>query len=221
MFCKVTDQLDRLIQVEALPERIISLVPSQTELLVDLGLRDKLVGITRFCVHPQGLTDEVKVLGGTKKIVRDRLVELQPDLIICNKEENTPEIVEFCDQIAPTYISDVNSLEDAVEMIQDVGTLTGTSFKAKSLSRKIKSSFNSFDKFKDLKALYLIWKDPYMAVGSNTFIDNIMKKAGLKNSAENMNRYPELDLDKMVALQPNFWNFETFIFGRSGINRWR
>ena len=204
MFCKVTDQLDRLIELDALPERIISLVPSQTELLIDLGLREKLVGVTRFCIHPAGLIDEVTVVGGTKKIVRDRLYELQPDLIICNKEENTPEIVSFCDQIAPVYISDVNTLEQACEMITDLGTLTGTSFKAKALSRKIKMSFNNFTKFEDQKVLYLIWKDPYMAVGKGTFIDDIISKTGLSNATASLSRYPELDLDKMISLQPDF-----------------
>ncbi len=160
MFCKVTDQLDRIVELDSLPQRIISLVPSQTELLVDLGLRDRLVGVTRFCVHPQGLTDDITVVGGTKKIVRNRMYELQPDLIICNKEENTPEIVAFCDQIAPVYVSDVNTLEQAMEMIIDLGTLTGTTFKAKSISRNIKMNFGTLAKKENKRTLYLIWKIP-------------------------------------------------------------
>lgn len=219
MFCKVTDQLDRLVELDALPQRIISLVPSQTELLVDLGLKDRLVGVTRFCIHPEGLTDEIKVVGGTKKIVRDRLYELQPDLIICNKEENTPEIVEFCDQVAPTYISDVNTLEDAMVMINDIGQLTGTSFKAKALSRKIKMSFNNLDKFEPQKVLYLIWKNPYMTVGERTFINDIITKSGLTNVAQEMSRYPELTLDKMVELQPDhiFLSSEPYPFKEDDI----
>ncbi|MGB5981247.1 MAG: helical backbone metal receptor [Nonlabens sp.] len=223
MFCKVTDQLDRLVELNALPQRIISLVPSQTELLVDLGLKDRLVGITRFCIHPQGLTDEVKVMGGTKKIVRDRLYELQPDLIICNKEENTPEIVEFCDQVAPTYISDVNTLDDAVEMINDLGILTGTSFKAKALSRKIKMSFNNLDKLEAKKVLYLIWKDPYMTVGKGTFINDIINTSGLINVAEEMSRYPELTMDQMVTLQPDliFLSSEPYPFQEEDIETFK
>jgi ABC-type Fe3+-hydroxamate transport system substrate-binding protein len=202
MFCKVTDQLDRIIELPALPQRIISLVPSQTELLVDLGLKDRLVGVTRFCVHPEGLTNQVTVVGGTKKIVRDRLYELQPDLIICNKEENTPEIVAFCDQMAPTYISDVNTLEQAREMITDLGVLTGASFKAKSISRKIKMGFDQLPVKEKKRTLYLIWKDPYMGVGHDTFIDDIMNKSGFENALEASSRYPEMSLSEMVKLQP-------------------
>jgi ABC-type Fe3+-hydroxamate transport system substrate-binding protein len=219
MFCKVTDQLDRIIELAALPQRIISLVPSQTELLVDLGLKERLVGITRFCIHPAGITDEIKVVGGTKKIVRDRLYELQPDLIICNKEENTPEIVAFCDQIAPTYISDVNTLEQAREMIIDLGTLTGTSFKAKSMARNIKMRFDGMPAREKKRALYLIWKDPYMGVGEDTFIDDIMSKSGFENALESSNRYPELTLNAMVKLQPDviFLSSEPFPFKETHI----
>ena len=202
MFCKVTDQLDRIVELDTLPQRIISLVPSQTELLVDLGLRDRLVGVTRFCVHPQGLTNDITVVGGTKKIVRNRMYELQPDLIICNKEENTPKIVAFCDQIAPVYVSDVNTLEHAMEMIIDLGTLTGTTFKAKSISRNIKMNFGTLAKKENKRALYLIWNDPYMGVGHDTFINDIMGKSGFENALDNSSRYPELSLADIVKLQP-------------------
>ncbi len=203
MFCKITDQLGRIVELAALPQRIISLVPSQTELLVDLGLKDRLVGVTRFCIHPAGLTDEITVVGGTKKIVKDRLYELQPDLIICNKEENTPEIVEVCDQIAPVYVSDVSNLDQATEMINDLGVLTGTSFKAKSLSRKLKMSFNNFLKLEQKRVLYLIWQDPFMVVGESTFINDIISRSGLVNVAAEKGRYPELTMEEIIKLQPD------------------
>jgi ABC-type Fe3+-hydroxamate transport system substrate-binding protein len=202
MFCKITDQLDRIIELPALPQRIISLVPSQTELLIDLGLKERLVGVTRFCVHPSGLANEVTVVGGTKKIVKNRILDLQPDLIICNKEENTPEIVAFCDQIAPTYISDVNNLNQARDMILDLGTLTGTSFKAKSLSRNIQMGFNAIPVQKKVRSLYLIWKDPYMGVGDDTFIHDIMIRSGFENALASTGRYPELTMADVVKLQP-------------------
>ncbi len=203
MFISLTDQCYRTIELAERPLRIVSLVPSQTELLIDLGLEENLVGVTRFCVHPAGLTDRVTVVGGTKKIVTSRLYELQPDLIICNKEENTPAIVQDCDRIAPTYVSDIATLEDALEMIADVGKLTGASFKAKSMVNAIKIAFNGLDKKKTpVKALYLIWKDPYMSVGDNTFINDMMQHAGFENVCASLSRYPELTLDAMVELQP-------------------
>jgi iron complex transport system substrate-binding protein len=204
MFCKLPDQLGRNIEIEQLPQRIVSLVPSQTELLVDLGLRDRLVGVTRYCVHPEGLIDEKEVVGGTKKVVESRIIDLQPDLIICNREENTPDIVQFCDYIAPTYVSDIDTLVQALEMIADVGEMTGTKFKAKSLSRSIASNFKFLPSPTERKkALYLIWKKPYMAIGNNTFIHDMLDKAGFENAASGLTRYPELDMDAMIKLQPD------------------
>jgi ABC-type Fe3+-hydroxamate transport system substrate-binding protein len=204
MFCKIPDQLGRVIQIDQLPQRIISLVPSQTELLIELGLRDRLVGITRYCVHPAGLIDEKVVVGGTKKIVESRIIELQPDLIICNREENTKEIVSFCDHIAPTYISDIDTLENALEMIADLGELTGTKFKSKSLIRNISNAFKSLPKPEiDQKALYLIWKKPYMGVGEGTFINDMLQKAGFTNAAQQFSRYPEFEIQEIVKLQPD------------------
>ncbi|MFT7428497.1 MAG: iron complex transport system substrate-binding protein [Nonlabens sp.] len=203
MFCNIPDQLGRMISLDQLPERIISLVPSQTELLIDLGLEDRLVGVTRYCIHPAGLIDKKKVIGGTKKIVESRILELQPDLIICNREENTPAIVSFCDHIAPTYVSDIDNLEQALEMIADLGELTGAKFKAKSLIRNISSSFKTLKKPEvKHKALYLIWKKPYMSVGKGTFINDMLEKAGFINAAQGFVRYPELDVEAMIKLQP-------------------
>ncbi len=203
MYVSLTDQCFRTVELLNRPLRIVSLVPSQTELLVDLGLEEHLVGITRFCVHPVGLTDRITVVGGTKKIVTSRLYELQPDLIICNKEENTPEIVLACDGIAPTYVSDIATLEDALEMIADLGKLTGTTFKSKSIINAIKIAFNGLRVAKTpVTALYLIWQNPYMSVGADTFIHDMMLRAGLKNICESTTRYPELQLEEIIALQP-------------------
>ncbi len=204
MFCNIPDQLGRMIALDQLPERIISLVPSQTELLIDLGLKDRIVGVTRYCIHPAGLIDEKSVVGGTKKIVESRIIELQPDLILCNREENNQKIVEFCDHIAPTYVSDIDNLEQALEMIADVGELTGAKFKAKSLSRNISSAFKSLNKPSvEHKALYLIWKKPYMSVGTGTFINDMIERAGFKNAASDLTRYPELEVEEMIKLQPD------------------
>lgn len=220
MFCKIPDQLGRMIELDQLPERIISLVPSQTELLIDLGLKDRLVGVTRFCIHPAGLMDEKTVVGGTKKIVESRIIELQPDLIICNREENNQKIVEFCDHIAPTYVSDIDNLEQALEMIADVGELTGAKFKAKALIRNISSSFKKIPQAQlQQKALYLIWKKPYMTVGSGTFINDMIEKAGFTNAAKELNRYPELEVEPMIKLQPDvvFLSSEPYPFSTDDI----
>jgi ABC-type Fe3+-hydroxamate transport system substrate-binding protein len=178
-------------------------MPSQTELLYELGLENAIVGITRFCVHPEQALNEKRVVGGTKKIVEKRIKELQPDLIICNKEENTKEIVAFCESLAPTYVSDISTLEDSLEMIQQVGLLTGTLQKAEKLSSKLQADFKKLPSFKVKKrALYLIWKNPYMSIGHDTFIHDMMTKAGFENVMKDHKRYPQLELQDIVDLQP-------------------
>lgn len=204
MFASITDQCYRNVSLAVRPLRIVSLVPSQTELLIDLGLEELLVGVTRFCVHPTGLTDQVNVMGGTKKIVSSRLYEAQPDLIICNKEENTSEMVSLCDSIAPTYVSDIQDLNDAYQMILDLGILTGASFKAKSIVRQIKMGFNKLPiQQQKEKALYLIWKNPYMSIGSDTFIHDMLNRAGYDNVMQGTTRYPELSAGDIIAAVPD------------------
>ena len=132
------DQLNRTISLPNPPKRIVSLVPLQTELLVDLGLRDWIVGVTKFCIHPKGLKKEKTVIGGTKNFHFDKIESLQPDLIIGNKEENTKQDIDALEKIAPVWMSDIYTLEDAYRMILIIGELTDTSIKAVQIVSQIK-----------------------------------------------------------------------------------
>ena len=140
----VVDQLGRTVTLNTPIRRIISLVPSQTELLVDLGLEDRLVGITKFCVHPPGLIGRKAVVGGTKSVHIDKVEALSPDLIICNKEENTEEMVRQLERIAPVYISDIASIDDTLKLIQDLGVILEVSAVADELIRKIQIARDEF-----------------------------------------------------------------------------
>ena len=117
------DQLNRPVLINDCPIRIVSLVPSITELLVDLGLEKHLVGITKFCVHPTDLRKRKVVVGGTKSVKLDKIKALNPHLILCNKEENSQEIVHTLEEIAPVHISDINTLEDCYELIKMYGAI--------------------------------------------------------------------------------------------------
>ena len=196
------DQLNRTISLPNPPKRIVSLVPSQTELLVDLGLRDKIVGVTKFCIHPKGLKKEKTVIGGTKNFHFDKIESLQPDLIIGNKEENYQEGIEKLAEKFPVWMSDIYTLEDAYRMIMCVGELTDTSIQAVQIVSQIKDGLEKEFKLKG-SAVYLIWKDPLIAIGSNTFIDSMLEKAGFNNLI-NQSRYPEVDLEEIVKLNPEF-----------------
>src|ERR1700741_1030662 len=120
---RFTDQMNREIELKGSPKRIISLVPSQTELLWHLGLREELVGITKFCVHPEEMFHTKPRVGGTKKFDLKKIAELKPDLIIGNKEENEQVQIEELMKQYPVWMSDITNLDQALDMISRVGAL--------------------------------------------------------------------------------------------------
>lgn len=205
-----TDQIGNTITLAGTPKRIVSLVPSQTELLFDLGLEESLVGITKFCVHPYHLKQTKKIIGGTKKIHIEKIRLLQPDIIIANKEENTQEIVESLKEVAPVWTSDVITIQDSIDMIEKLGKIFSVRTKAQQLIDKINFGLNDFQMFmkgKPLKrAAYFIWKDPYMTAGGNNFINELLKLNHFTNIYEDReSRYPEVIVQKMrIQGDPQF-----------------
>jgi iron complex transport system substrate-binding protein len=196
-----TDQIGNTITLTAAPMRIVSLVPSQTELLFDLGLEDRLVGITKFCVHPYHLKSTKKIIGGTKKVHMEKIRLLQPDIIIANKEENTEEIVESLKEIAPVWTSNIITIQNSLNMIVEFGKIFSVRTKAQQWIDKIVYGVNDFKKFMQgrpvQKAAYLIWKEPYMAAGEDTFINEMLKLNNFINIYESRGRYPEIIIQKM------------------------
>ncbi|HOZ52953.1 MAG TPA: helical backbone metal receptor [Chitinophagaceae bacterium] len=183
-------------------KRIISVVPSQTELLYDLGLNEEVVGITKFCIHPHEWYKSKKRIGGTKNLNIDLIHSLQPDLIIANKEENTKEQIEELQKQYPVYLSDIYNLDDALNMIKDIGKLVNKVAESESIvqSIQIAKSNATFTKT-NLKTLYLIWKDPYMVAGKTTFIDSMLTEAGFNNCVDK-SRYPILSMNDITELNP-------------------
>ncbi len=215
MVCK--DQLNRNLLFPNPPKRIVSLVPSQTELLVDLGLEKCIVGVTRFCVHPKEIRKKVAIVGGTKKIHLDKIKALQPDIIICNKEENTKEIVGQLMNVAPVWVSDIYTMEDTIEMIFLLGKLFDVSEKAEYLISNIsleKKDFEAFVKTKpQYKVAYVIWKNPYMVAGNQTFINSLLALNHFKNIADNLeSRYPEVSIQDLKNADKIFLSSEPFPF---------
>lgn len=195
------DQLNRTIQFQKTPKRIISLVPSLTELICDLGLESSLVGVTKFCVHPKIIRNNVTVVGGTKQVHYDKIQNLNPDIIICNKEENTLEMIQELDKIAPVHISDINSIPDCLEVIEMYGQIFSVEQQADSIISEIKKEENAFELYIKTQPVcsvaYFIWKDPWMAVGRKTFIDYMLSVNGFINYFGNQSRYPEIDVKKV------------------------
>jgi ABC-type Fe3+-hydroxamate transport system substrate-binding protein len=217
----LTDQTNNVIQLPNYPKRIISLVPSQTELLYDLGLDDEVIGITKFCIHPSKWFRTKTRVGGTKTADIQKITSLRPDLIIANKEENVKGQIEELQNIAPVYVSNIATLEDALQMIIDIGKLTGKQQKAEEIANAIKARFDeleisnaqhstingqrsnlnlSTNKPTTLRTAYLIWKDPYMAAGGDTFINEMLKRCGLENIFESEQRYPQVEINQLSSV---------------------
>lgn len=218
-----TDQLHRKIYLTKTPSRIISLVPSQTELLVDLGLEEKIVGVTKFCVHPSHLRKQKTVVGGTKQVHFDKIRQLDPDFIICNKEENTQEMVATLEAIAPVWISDIENISDCLAMIQSFGAIFSKEAKAKTIIENIHKEWTAFEQEMVTKSLvrtaYLIWKDPYMAAGNNTFIHKMLELNRFENIfLESNKRYPEIQIEELKPAELILLSSEPYPFKQNHID---
>ncbi len=186
------DQTGSTVKLEVYPpKRIVSLVPSQTELLHYFGLEEEVIGITKFCVHPQTWFKNKSRVGGTKNVNIEKMRSLKPDLIIANKEENVKEQVEELQQIAPVWISDINNFEDAIKMISSIGELVAKEKQAETLIAEIETRFFKLQVTNHkLQTAYLIWRNPYMTIGGDNFINDMLRKCGLQNVFEKEKRYP-------------------------------
>ncbi len=215
------DQLQREIHLDKTPQRIISLVPSQTELLVDLGLKEQLVGITKFCVHPKNLTKEKEIVGGTKEVKIEKIKEANPDIILCNKEENTQLMVKELEKVAPVHVSNINNLEDAYALMQDYGKIFRKENEAKTLIKAIKTEHQNFlQNIQDKpvkRVAYFIWRKPWMVAGGNTFINYLLELNKLENVYKDIDRYPAIKLEELREVDYLLLSSEPFPFNEKYI----
>jgi ABC-type Fe3+-hydroxamate transport system substrate-binding protein len=199
MFGKFQDQLGREVKLLHPPQRIVSVVPSQTELLYTLGLDERVVGISKFCIHPNEWFERKSRVGGTKKLNLEKIHALRPDLIIANKEENQEQDIRQLMEHFPVWVSDISTMQEALSMIREVGHITAMQPQAENLVLAIESAFQQLRPFHEMKRVaYLIWKDPLMLAGKNTFIDDLLCSCGMRNIVSNEDgRYPTFTLDEL------------------------
>ncbi len=194
------------LELKNTPKRIISLVLSQTELLYDLGLKEEVIGITKFCVHPNEWFKTKTKIGGTKKFDFDKINALKPDLIIGNKEENEQLQIEALQKLYPVWMSDITTLKNALDMITRIGMLVGKQESSIHLKLRIESAFKNFimakHQINKIRIAYFIWKKPYMVAGLNTFINALLNSCGFINVFENQVRYPEITLQELKVANP-------------------
>jgi ABC-type Fe3+-hydroxamate transport system substrate-binding protein len=188
--------------VVSYPQRVISLVPSLTEYLLDLGMAERLIGRTRFCIHPADRVDTIPHLGGTKNPKIEAIREAKPELVVLNKEENRREDVEAIAGFAPILLTDIVTLEQALEAMIDIGEAVGLQAQAGEMVARIRKAIPLKEAYEPLKAAYLIWRRPWMAAGKHTYIDDMMDHFGLINVVDEA-RYPVLELEKLKTLKPD------------------
>jgi len=185
------------------PTRIISLVPSLTEFVVDVGAGDALIGRTRFCIHPAYNVSDIPIVGGTKNPRIDKIKAIQPDLVIMNREENRREDAEQIEAFAPVLMTDISTIDEAIVELARIGTAIGCEDETQRLLDEIQTILPSKDSFSPVRAAYLIWRNPWMAVGSSTYIDDVLQRFGFVNVFANMSRYPEITLEQLDEAKPD------------------
>jgi len=217
----ITDQISHQLSVSKEINRIVSLVPSQTEFLFSIGLEEKIKGVTLFCDFPKQAKKIAQIVGGTKKLNLALIRKLNPCLIVANKEENSKQDIEALQKEFPVWTSDISSIDDAFEMMESLGKILKEQKRVESMLSNIKESFKSIKKV-NKTAVYLIWNNPIMVAGKDTFISKMMKLAGLKNLILN-SRYPEISKEELACLKPDFilLSSEPFPFKTKHLNEFK
>jgi ABC-type Fe3+-hydroxamate transport system substrate-binding protein len=213
----IKDQTQRQIEIKEIPKRIISIVPSQTEYLFDLGLENEVVGITKFCIYPKKWFKGKTKVGGTKKLNIDKIKNLSPDFIIGNKEENTKEDILELEKICPVWLSEIYNLDDAYSMMRSLGEILGKVKESQNILSKIQNEFKELENFIEIESIkrnvaYVIWKDPYMVAANNTFIHQILTLAGFTNHFALKERYPKVELKDFENCKFIFLSSEPYPF---------
>ena len=196
--------------------RIVSLVPSLTESLCALGGRDQLVGCTAFCIRPPGLLTDPRILkvGGTKKFNREKLLSLKPDLVLLNLEENELEDIAFLRAQVECYVNGVKTVADGIESLRELGAFIGAHVRAEALAREAQEVLDRVRERvrerttaggRTVRVFYPIWRDPWMSVGSDTFIADHLRTLGAEEvpRVAGASRYPTVTLVQAAASGPD------------------
>jgi ABC-type Fe3+-hydroxamate transport system substrate-binding protein len=216
MFYSSADHCKRPFHLKATPVKIVSLVPSLTELLCDLGMEQNIAGITRFCVHPEHLKRQKVIIGGTKNVDFNKVLTLNPDLIIASKEENTEETVNALSSKIPVFVTDIDTLEKSLDFIIQLGEITEKQQRAQEIVIELKQIIEEKATIgKQRKVLYLIWKNPWLAAGNDCYINNMLTACQWRNVIQ-MPRYPDIS-DLQVAPDVVMLSSEPYPFKKEHI----
>lgn len=185
------------------PNSIVSLVPSLTELLFDLGIGENVTGRTRFCIHPKDKVVGVPIIGGTKNPRLEKIRKIQPDLIIANKEENQKEDIEELKRDFNVYVSEISNINEALFAIHDIGWKCEVEDRAKELVNEIQEKMKKVPDENPMTTAFMIWRDPWMTVGVDTYIHSVMEHWKLINVFADQSRYPQITLEVLSYKKPD------------------
>jgi ABC-type Fe3+-hydroxamate transport system substrate-binding protein len=194
--------------VAGAPSRIVSLIPSTTELLCRLGLADALVGVTVYCREPADLLRDKTRIGGEKDPDLERIRALAPDLVIANVEENVREHIDTLRGWGvPVHVTYPRTVAGAIAMIRELGDVTGAAARARALADELEALLaqarESARGRDPVRVFYAVWRGPYMTVGADTYIHDMLAVCGAANIfADAGERYPTVTLDEMAARRP-------------------
>ena len=206
MKMKVTDDLGRVIYLIKTPRRVVSLCPSLTETLFDLGLDDLVIGRTDYCVHPEEKLGAVQSVGGPKSVFLPVVESLLPDIILAVKEENDKKTLE---SLASLYykcvIFDINSVEGALKMIEKLGEIFGRRERASAMRTSIGEGFSRVGRAaKNPSFIYMTWSSPYIAAGTGNYINSLLTGFGFNNCLSgSFRRYVRMELNELKRLEPD------------------
>ena len=224
----VTDSRNVRIEFDVSPKRIVSLVPSLTETIADLGCRDRIVGCTSFCELPvgliQGLEKSGGVIGGTKNPDIEAIRRLKPDVVFANREENRRADVTKIEEFVPLHVSEPADVDDVVHLIEDLGSMLEANIEADKWNGRISKAKETLNELrsnaKPVRYVYLIWWNPAMVVGGNTYISHLLAEGPFLNACEEMDRYPVMKLEDLAALGADiiFGSTEPYDFNDNALN---
>ena len=183
-------------------KRIISVVPSLTEFLIDLGISAQVIGRTRFCIHPPEDVQHIDIIGGTKNPRIDKIRDMKPDLVIANKEENRKEDVEAIQEFCEVLVTEISTIEDALFAMHHIAKCLNAEKNGAKLIEKILSILPEPTHFSEINTAYFIWKEPWMSVGGDTYIHDVMQTFGLRNVFQYLDRYPAITFDQLKSANP-------------------
>ncbi len=187
------------------PERIVSLVPSLTEALFAFGVGEKVVGRTRYCTQPPRAVGKIPKVGGTKKVSVSHVLDLEPDLVVAVREENSRKNIEELREAGiPVLVGAPEEVAGAIDLLKELAARVGAP-RAEAVLGPIERVYRRLQTRRREKARRVfvpIWKKPYMSIGSDTYVHDVLKTCGGENVFGGTMRYPIVTLEEVEAAQP-------------------